>query len=181
MELGLARGDKQIVCRVSEECRERLPGHPLRIDNEMKTVFQACAKLTFFKVQYSLSQFLNGCVLNPTIKTQKIPNTWEVNDPRLIYSALQGLELHSYEVSIHRAYGQMRLHAVVDDVAVRRKNTRPLDVLKELVESEGGQPREMTMRLNKCKAEYYKGRKWLEIADWFGGMGAIILFVVAGM
>ena len=183
VELGLTRGFQPVLVQVSEECCKLLPEHRDRLRRELETVFKACAKLSFLKVQYQLVQFLKNRYNAPAPKAQVIPHTWETDDPRIIFNNLQTLDMHSIETKIHRVYGRMRLHAVIQEKAARGDKSTLAELIQEIVSGAGNpaSSEEMTRIVDKCSYEYYAGRRWLEVSLMFRGMGVVLVFIVAGM
>ena len=183
-ELGLTRGVKPVLVQVWEECCKLLPAeHRDRLQYQIKDVFNTCAKLSFLKVQHQLVSFLENRSKAPHPKAQAVPNTWETNDPHLIFNTLQTLEMHSLEVNIHRVYGQIRFFTVVNETATGRQRSKPAKLIRDLLlqrtENQVSQG-DLDKKVSVYKKEYDGGRRWLEVSYWFGGMGVILVFMVAG-
>ncbi|KAL8825811.1 MAG: hypothetical protein Q9191_004188 [Dirinaria sp. TL-2023a] len=155
VELGLTQENQPVLEQVAEECHHLLPERGDRLQSELKPIFKACSKLSFLKVQYQLVQFLESRYKAPQHKMQKLPSSWETSDPHSIFNNLQ-----------------------IDNKA------KLADLLQEIV-VDGAEtqisPAEMTRIVDRYKEEYNAGRKWLEVSLWFGGMGAVLVFVVAGL
>lgn len=182
-ELGLTRGVKPVLVQVWEECCKLLPEHRDRLQYQIKDVFHTCAKLSFLKVQHQLIHFLENRSKAPHPKAQAVPNTWETNDPHLIFNTLQNLNMHSLELNIHRVYGQIRFFTVVNETATNRQRSKPAKLIRELLlqrTENQVSPGELDKKINVYKKEYDGGRRWLEVSYWFGGMGVILVFMVAG-
>lgn len=55
-------------------------------------------------------------------------------------------------------------------------------ILEELARKRAGSVStpEIEQMISSYKHEYYAGKKWSAVIDWFGGSGIVLIFVTAG-
>ena len=115
---------------------------------------------------------------------------WKTTDPGEILDILENFKRNTIANKIHRAYGQTMLFSSVNaQVATGYKSTVTghrsdhAALLEELARKKAGpvSQTEIDQIIASYFYEYYAGRNWLAVIDWFGGSGVVLVFVIAGI
>ena len=197
IELGLVRGEEKIKEYIMKECFPL--GDNYRSNNkwfskkdDLRELFPICRKLPFRIVKDKLLRELESRIVVPGQKTV-IPSTADLFNPSDIFDALQSIKMTTINAKVNRAYGQMRLYksvqgkiiggGYVPDPAVKHGLTAHKSILAEMACRWAGNvsKKERTDWINSFEYEYDAGKKWLDVAEWFGGEGIVLIFATAGM
>ena len=195
MELGLVRGEKEIQKLVMDKCMSLSPSYRgtrrFSREDEVQAMFDVCRKLLPRIVKAWLLRELKSRIEVPGNRTE-IPSTANMSNPSEILDALQCIKMTTINSKVHRAYGQMRLFESVQ-VVIKTGKT-PIDYLgrglsdhrtileKAACRAAGNvSEKERRDRENHFNSEYDAGKKWLEVCDWFGGPGIVLIFVTTGV
>ncbi len=160
---------------------------------QVDELLQECEKLDTDMVKDALVRFLNDRIVVPGSKTEaaEMPSTWEMSDPGDIFDALQSIKTNTWDAFIHRAHGQMKLHALikrqmpkVDRLRSDGMYVEPRKiVIRRLATKKAGPVSEQERRqIEKSYDDEDKaGRRWQQIVDCFGGSGIVIILITASM
>ena len=197
VELGLVRGEETIKQYVIKQC------FPLSGDlrpnkkrfskgDDLRELFPIFRRLPFRIVKNKLLCELENRIEVPGQKTA-IPSTADLFNPRDILDALQSIKMTTINAKINRAYGQMRLYKAVQgkiggvnykpDTALKHGVAAHTSILAMMACCSAGKvsEKEQKDRINSFKYEYDAGRKWLDVAEWFGGEAIVLIFATAGV
>ncbi|KAK0513739.1 hypothetical protein JMJ35_003461 [Cladonia borealis] len=195
VETGIVRGNEKIKEYITREC---LPfashyraNRYLSIENELQALFHICRKLPIRIVKAWLLRELESRIVVPGQKTA-IPSTADLYNPSDILDALQSIKMTTINAKANRAYGQMRLYKSVQgeidgnyvpDPALKHGVAAHKSILSEMACRSAGNvsEKERKDRINSFNYEYDAGRKWLDVAKWFGGEGIVLIFTTAGI
>ncbi len=194
-EIGVIRGTPSIVGPIKDQCLT-LPCRvlrPERKDKEIEDVLDVCTSLDLDRAKFSLLEFLDNRLKQPG-SANGIPPKWNnISNPCEIFNALQMIKTNSLDAKIHRAFGQIRLFWSVEEsctdettVSSMRANGNHeaphLVILEEWARKHAGPVAETEQRqkIHEYQSEYVAGRRWLEVAEWFGGPGIVLVSVCAG-
>ena len=120
------------------------------------------------------------------------PATWTMSEPRQVLGALRTIGTKCNDVQTHRAFAQMKLCLLVQQKlksgyksisSGRGKLRKPeMIYLEELARGEAGtvSDDEVKAKFEGYRSEYKAGRRWLKVAEWFGGPGIVLVFITAG-
>ena len=159
------------------------------IHDEVAKIWKIILVLDFFKTKRELHQYLENREQMPGEKLQTRTN-WKTTDPGEILDVLQNVKRNTIDNKIHRAYGQTMLFSSVNaQVATGYKSTVTghrsdhAALLEELARKKAGpvSQTEIDQIIASYFYEYYAGRNWLAVIDWFGGNGVVLVFVIAGI
>ena len=190
MELGLVRGYEKVKEYVTEECL-RFSDNP-RAKDDLRELFPIFRKLPLRIVKDRLLRELKSRIVVPGQKTA-IPSTADLFNPSDIFDALQSIKMTTINAKVNRAYGQMRLYksvqgkitggGYVPDPALTHGVAAHTSILAEMACHSAGKvsKEERMARRNNFNYEYDAGKKWLDVAEWFGGEGIVLIFATAGM
>ena len=195
MELGLVRGEKEIQKLIMDKCMNLSPSCRgtkwFSKQNELQAMFHICRKLPARIVKAWLLRELESRIEVPGNRTE-IPSTANMSNPSEILDALQCIKMTTINSKIHRAYGQMRLFESVKGIIKAGKT--PIDYLgrglsdhRTILEKAACRAagkvseKERRDRENHFYSEYGAGEKWLDVCDWFGGPGIVLIFVTTGV
>ena len=196
IELGLVRGEEKIKEFVMKECS------PLSDDyrannkwfskaNDLRELFPIFRKFPLRIVKDRLLRELKSRIVVPGQKTA-IPSTADLSNFSDIFDALQSIKMTTINAKVNRAYGQMRLYkpvqgkiegGYVPDNALTHGVAPHKSLLAEMACCSAGNvsKQEKKDRINSFIYEYDAGKKWLEVAEWFGGKGIVLIFATAGV
>ena len=195
MELGLVRGEEETQKLIMDKCMPLSPSHRayrwFSKENELQVLFHVCRKLPLRIVKAWLLRELKSRIEVPGNRTE-IPSTANMSNPSDILDALQCIKMTTINSKIHRAYGQMRLFESVEgDVKSGKVRNDSLKhgaslqraiLRKAAVRAAGNvSQKERRDRENHFYYEHDAGEKWLDVCDWFGGPGIVLIFVIAGV
>ncbi len=197
IELGLVRGEGKIKEFVMKECFPL--GDDYRANNkrfskadDLRELFPIFRKFYFRIVKDRLLRELKSRIEVPGQKTA-IPSTAELVNPSEILDALQSIKMTTINAKVNRAYGQMRLYksvqgkiekgGYVPDNSLTHGVAAHTSLLAKMACCSAGNvsAQERRDRINSFNYEYAAGRKWLEVAEWFGGEGIVLIFATAGV
>ena len=196
IELGLVRGEDEVKKYIMKECFPLGDDH--RANNkwfskadDLRELFPTCRKLPFRIVKDKLLRELESRIEVPGQKTA-IPSTADLFNPSDIFDALQSIKMTTINAKVNRAYGQMRLYKSVQgkiggvnyvpDPALKHGVTAHRSILAMMACCSAGKvsEKEQRDRINNFNYEYDAGKKWLDVAEWFGGEGIVLIFATAG-
>ena len=195
MELGLVRGKEEILKLVMDMCMPLAPSYRANKlfskDNELRVMFNLCRKLPLRMVKAWLLRELESRIEVPGNRTE-IPSTANLSNSSEIFNALQCIRMTTVNAKIHRAYGQMRLfESVQGDIKTGKVPNDYLGhgvsahkvILKKAACRAAGNvsEKERRDRENHFDYEYDAGKRWLDVCDWFGGPGIVLIFVTTGV
>ena len=196
IELGLVRGEEKIKEYVMKECFPLSDNH--RANNkwfskadDLRELFLIFRKFPFRIVKDRLLRELKSRIVVPGQKTA-IPSTADLFNPSDILDALQTIKMTTINAKVNRAYGQMRLYksvqgkiegGYVPDNALTHGVAAHTSLLAKMACHSAGNVSEQERRdrINSFNYEYDAGKKWLEVAEWFGGEGIVLIFATAGV
>ena len=191
IEMGLPLRSAPIEAYVTAQCVKLKPltTRPnFDVHDEIAKVLDQSRSLEFYKSKHDLCQFLQNRVKMPGRKSQS-HTTWNVSSPDEILDTLETVKTNTWDAKIHRAYGQTMLFSSVNiQVEIGHKSTvtgRMFDhtaILEELARKKAGcvSKDEVDHMISSYKDEYYAGKKWLAVMDWFSGSGIVLVFVTSG-
>ncbi len=160
---------------------------------QIDELLQECEKLDTDMVKVTLSRFLNDRLVVRGSKTEatEMPSTWETSDPGDIFDALHSIKTITWDASIHRAHGQMKLHALVkkqipnvDELRSDGSYVEPRKiVIHRLATKKAGPVSEQERKKieDSYDEEDKAGRRWQQIVDCFGGSGIVLILITASM
>ena len=196
IELGLVRGEDEMQNYVMKECFPL--GVNYRVNNkwfskadDIRELFPLFRKLPFWIVKNKLLREMESRIMAPGQKTA-IPSTADLIHPSDILDALQSIKMTTMNAKVNRAYGQMRLYksvrskvdaAYVPDNALTYGVAAHTSILAMMACHSAGKvsEKERRDRINSFNYEYDAGKKWLDVAKWFGGEGIVLIFATAGV
>lgn len=177
LELGLTRGDTTVVSWLRARS-------PMLITSQADFAFDMCTKLDFDVVLSALIEFHKNrrAEMRSPQEWGLVPSTCEMTNPDDIYNALRVTHGHTTIAKIYRAYGQMKLFNSINNEALRRNSTTYTKVLDEHALKNAGKVSagEKKVKIGNYRDEYYGGCKWQGVASWFGGVGVVMVFIIAG-
>ena len=159
------------------------------IHDEVAKVWKIILLPNFFTTRRGLHQHLENREKMPGEKLQARTN-WDISDPSDILDTLDNVRRNTVDNKIHRAYGQTMLFSSVNgQVAKGYKSTVTghrsdhTALLEELARKKAGpvSQTEIDQIIAGYFYDYYAGRNWLAVIDWFGGSGVVLVFVIAGI
>ncbi len=195
-EIGIIRQDPNIIAAIEDRCYTFLrdtpncrPGNPKKEVGELLSTIE---QLDFLFAKDQLVKYLNNRQAKMGMQPQT-PATWTMSEPQQVLGALRTIKTICVDAHIHRAFGQMKLHLLVQE---RLESDH-----KPIPSGKGNQPRRETIYLEElarreagpvCEdeikaksrnylSEYQAGGRWLDVADWFGGPGIVLVFITAGI
>ena len=137
-----------------------------------------CEQLKFEQVMASLVKFFR----TPT-RTTGIPLSCDIQDPSEVLKILRKIDRFAQEPKTHKAFGQMKLFTTIDTMAKRQKYSDYQQVINELAWNDVNSKaiNQFTEKVSEYRADYHRGRKWLDISESFGGTGIVFIIIVIGM
>ena len=195
-EIGIIRRDPQIIAPIEDHCCKAqggewgcYSGNPKKQLNELLNTLE---QLDFHFAKDRLVRYLNNRQAKMGMQPET-PATWTMSEPQHVLGALRTLGAISDDTHIHRAFAQMRLYLLVQQKlqsghkpihSGKGKARLPENIyLEELARREAGpvSEEEIEASYHDYHTEYQAGRRWLEVADWFGGPGVVLVFITAGI
>ena len=194
-EVGIIRRDPEIIARIEDHCCTTLvDASNCRRGNPKKEVSQLLSdieQLDFLFAKDRLVKYLKNRQAKMGMQTET-PATWTMSEPRQVLGALRTIRTICDDAYIHRAFGQMKLCLLVQKKL--ESGHRPIpsgkgklrlpetNYLEELARREAGPSPEdeIEAKLRDYLAEHQAGKRWLQVADWFGGPGIVLVFITAG-
>ena len=175
IEEGLSRGDPNIKIHFISMFA-KIPHSGLK---DGSRVLDACRNLKFEQVKVVLLNFF----ATSTKAFKPIPSIYDIQDPRKILSIIRELDGDIQVLKCHKAYAQTHLFAMVEAMKAEKYTTDYQYVLRKLAEEEFGIDAldKVVKRVEEYRKDYAYGQKWLEVAEYFGGTGVILIFILAGM
>ena len=196
IEIGLVRGEEKTKEYIMKECAPlsgnyRPNNKWFSKANDLRELFPILRKLPFRIVNYRLLRELESRLGVPGQKTA-ILSTADLFNPSDILDALQTIRMTTINAKVNRAYGQMRLYKSVQDKieggyvpdnALAHGVAAHTNILDKMACCSAGKVSEQEKRdrRNSFKYEHDAGKKWLEVAGWFGGEGIVLIFATAGV
>lgn len=171
---------------------------PGKVNQEIKELFVLCHKLNFDVVKHRLLEFAEQRQKDPSSRAQ-IANLAENAEPIAIFRAIQVSAANEADAKLHRIYGQIQLVKSINrkiEEGYTPKTLKDLDDRKDVLilgpsgyfldemadEVWAGEQLELKGRTRaRLRREYHAGRHWLKMIESLGGMGAVLVFVFAGM
>ena len=197
IELGLVRGEEKIKRYIMKECFDLSDDYRpspnkkwFSKGDDLRELLPICRRLPSRIVKVKLLEELESRIVVPGQKTA-IPSTADLFDPFDILDALQSIKLTTLNAKVNRAYGQMRLYKSVQgqigsvnyvlDTALKHGVAPHRIVLDRMSCRSVGNEKERREKKTNFIYEYDAGRKWLDVAEWFGGEGIVLVFATAGV
>ena len=194
-EIGIMRRDPRIIAPIENHCckaqGDEWDCHSGNPKKEFAELLNTIVQLDFLFAKDRLVRYLNNRQAKMGIQPET-PATWTMSEPQHILGALNTIKTICDHAQIHRAFGQMRLYLLVHQKlesghkpvqSGKGKPRLPEKLyLEELARREAGpvSEEEIEARFHDYHSEYQAGRRWLEVADWFGGPGIVLVFITAG-
>ena len=195
-EVGIIRRDPQIIARIENHCCKAQGSewdcHSGNPKKELSELLNAIEQLDFYFVKTRLVRYLNNRQAKMGIQPET-PATWTMSEPQHVLGALRTLGAICDDTHIHRAFAQMRLYLLVQKklesgfkpiYSGKGKARLPENLyLEKLAREEAGpvSEEEIKASYHDYHSEYQAGKRWLEVADWFGGPGIVLVFITAGI
>ena len=195
-EIGIIRRDPQIIAPIENHCCKAQGGewncHSGNPKKELNELLNTIEQLDFHLAKDRLVRYLNNRRARMGIQPET-PATWTMSEPQHVLGALRTLGVICDDAHIHRAFAQMRLYLLVQQKlesghkpihSGKGKARLPENIyLEELARREAGpvSEEEIEASFHDYHSEYQAGRRWLEVADWFGGPGIVLVFITAGI
>ena len=194
-EVGIIRRDPEIITPIEDHCCTTLVDvSNYRRGNLKKEVSQLLSdieQLDFLFAKDRLVKYLKNRQAKMGMQTET-PATWTMSEPQQVLGALRTIRTICDDAHIHRAFGQMKLCLLVQgklDSGYRpipsgkgKLRLPETNYLEELARREAGLSSEddIEAKLRDYLAEHQAGKRWLQVADWFGGPGIVLVFITAG-
>ena len=195
-EVGIIRRDPKIIASIENHCckaqGDEWNCHSGNPKKEFGELLNTVKQLDFLFVKNRLLRYLSNRQAKMGIQLET-PATWTMSEPQHVLGALRTIRAICDDASIHRAFAQMKLYLLVHQKlgsghkpvqSGKGKSRLPEKIyLEELARREAGpvSEEEIEARFHDYHSEYQAGRRWLEVADWFGGPGIVLIFITAGM
>ena len=195
-EVGIIRRDPEYITPIENHCSKAQgdewnchSGNPKR---ELSELLNSIEQLDFHLAKDQLVKYLNKRQAKMGIQSET-PATWSMSEPQHVLGALRTIRAICDDANIHRAFAQMKLYLVVQQKlesghkpihSGKGKPRLPQTLyLEELARREAGpvSEEEIEAIFHDYHSEYQAGRRWLEVADWFGGPGIVLVFITAGI
>ena len=200
-ELAVTRRDPQVKASIEAHCCNSFAAESKsqreKLSKEVDNVFSTVEQLDFLVVKARLLEYLKERREKSGSKLET-PSTWTMSEPRQILGALRTLKTISNDANIHRAFGQMKLLGLVESKVEAQKQLESghdtirqckgkqrgacYTYLEELARKEAGtaSKHETASIYRFYLSEYHAGERWLEVAETFGGLGIVLIFITAG-
>ena len=197
IELGLVRGEEKIKEHVMRECfplgdNHRANKKRFSKADDLRELFITCREFPFRIVKVKILRELESRIEVPGQK-MAIPSTADLFKFSDILDALQSIKMTTTNAKVNRAYSQMRLYKSVQgkigeenyvpDTALKHGVAPHKSILARMAyRSEGNVSNEERRDRDKhFNYEYEAGKKWLDVAKWFGGEAIVLVFATAGV
>ena len=194
-EVGIIRRDPYIITPIENHCRKTLvdasnrrSGNPKR---EMGELLSDIEQLDFLFAKDRLVTYLNNRQAKLGMQTET-PATWTMSEPQQVLGALSTIGMICDDAHIHRDFAQMKLCLLVQQrlesgykpISSGKGKPRHAETnyLEELARSEAGpiSEDEVEAKIRCYLSQHKAGKRWLQVADWFGGPGIVLVFITAG-
>jgi len=181
-ELGLTRGNEDIVASITEQFFAQPSDYRTRSQIDLSPILRACRNLDFHMAKVLLVNYLLDRLTAPGAKDMALPLTSDTKEPDEIFDVLIIIGKKSDDIRIHQAFQSMNFFAAVNDKTTETTVSARIKTLERYAARKAGTvAKELRGQLaDKYKAEYHMGRRWLDVAKWFGGTGIVLVFIVAG-
>ena len=181
-ELGLTRGNEDIVASITEQFFAQPSDYRTRSQIDLSPILRACRNLDFHMAKVLLVNYLLDRLTAPGAKDMALPLTSDTKEPDEIFDVLIIIGKKSDDIRIHQAFQRMNFFAAVNDKTTETTVSARIKTLERYAARKAGTvAKELRGQLaDKYKAEYHMGRRWLDVAKWFGGTGIVLVFIVAG-
>lgn len=191
IEVGLAMRTTPILAHVEAHLMTLKPPNtrsPIDTHDQIVKILHMIGLLDFFKTRSDLSQYLENRLAMPGKKLQARMD-WNTSNPGEILDALQTVKTTTADAKIHRAFGQTLLFSSVNaqvatgyTPSVKGRLQEHIAILDGLALKKAGpvSKLEKFRMIDGYRDEYNAGQRWRAITDWFGGNGAVLVFVIAG-
>ena len=190
IEVAITRGDPSVLKPIRAHFLKQSPFR--NQESHIDSVLDTCRKFDFAQIKRALLYFFEGRRANAS-SNMSIPSTWDMHDTTEIISAIEIIGNNSDHAKIHRAFAQMRLYTIVQQQLSSALVTRGrgrhialhLVILDGMAAAQStGTSEQEKLRTKKTykdlEAAYRAGKHWLQVADWFGGVGILFVFVLRG-
>ena len=194
-EVGIIRRDPKVIAPIENHCCQNLvDASNWRSSNpkkEMGELLSDIEQLEFLFAKDQLVKYLNNRQAKLGIQTET-PATWTMSEPQQVLGALRAIRTICDDAQIHRAFGQMKLCLLVQQklnsgykpISSGKRKTRlpETNYLEELARKEADtvSEDEIEARFRDYLSEHQAGKRWLQVAEWFGGPGIVLVFITAG-
>lgn len=189
IEVGIVRGDATVLNRIKKHCVSNFPAKANQ-DREVlfDEIIKTCRRLDFGVVKNDVISYLEPQLADPATSIH-MPPTCDLSDADEIFAAIQTIKGNTDHSFIHKAYSQMKLYHAVEAKSktlsheISKTLKAPKTVaIERMAKDQAGDQRGKAQGKSKSEYDhaYSAGRKWLEVVQWFGGPGIIIVFVLAG-
>ena len=195
-EVGIIRRDPKVIAPIENHCCETLvdasnwrSSNPKR---EMGELLSDIEQLEFLFAKDQLVKYLNNRQAKLGIQSET-PATWTMSEPQQVLGALRTIRTRCDDAQIHRAFGQMKLYLLVQEklrlgykpISSGKGKTRlpETNYLEELARKEADtvSEAEIEAKFRDYLSEHQAGKRWLQVAEWFGGPGIVLVFITAGI
>ena len=194
-EVGIIRRDPIIIGPIENHCHKFL-GNASDCSlgtskKEVGELLNTIEQLDFLYAKDQLIKYLNNRQAKMGMQPET-PATWTMSEPQQVLGALRTIRTICDDAHIHRAFGQMKLYLLVKQKLesghkpISSSKGKPrlpeTNYLAELARREAGpvSEDEVEAKFRDYLSEHQAGRRWLEVADWFGGPGIVLVFITAG-
>ena len=194
-EIGIIRRDPDIIAPIEKYCCENLVDasncRSGNLEKEVGELLSDIEQLDFLFAKDRLVKYLDNRQAKVGMQTET-PATWTMSEPQQVLGALGTIKTICDDAYIHRAFGQMKLCLLVQEKL--KSGHKPISsgkgksrlpekkYLKELARREAGpvSEDEIEAKYQDYLSEHQAGKRWLQVADWFGGPGIVLVFITAG-
>ena len=163
------------------------------VEQEKTEVLSNAPKLEFLTVGDNLVRHLSDCLsVRGNLPEASHPATWAMNDPIEIFNAVQSLQNSGDCNHIHRAFGEINLWRSVKSEASWLARIgqvtefgKIFGVHNDILERKGTKAagnvskKERDRVTGLFKRAYESGKNWFKIAEAYGGLGTVIVFITA--
>ena len=194
-EVGIVRRDPNVIAPIEDHCCETLnDSSDCRSEILKKEVGELLNAIEHLDFLYAKDQLLN-CLCNRRARMgiqPETPATWTMSEPQNVLGALLTIGTKCDDLQTHRAFAQMKLCLLVQQklksgyksISSGKGSPRKPEMkyLKELARREAGPVSndKVEAKFQGYRSEYKAGKRWLKVADWFGGPGIVLVFITAG-
>ncbi|KAK0513738.1 hypothetical protein JMJ35_003460 [Cladonia borealis] len=195
-EVGIIRRDAKIIAPIEDHCCTALVDASNcgsgNLKKEVGQVLSDIEQLDFLFAKDRLVKYLNNRQAKLGMQTAT-PATWTMSEPQQVLGALRTIKNICDDAHIHRAFGQMKLCLLVQEkvksghipISSGKGMSRlpETNYLEEIAREEAGplSEAEIEAKYRDYLSEYQAGKRWLQVADWFGGPGIVLVFITAGI
>lgn len=194
-EVGIIRRDPKIMAPLEDHCCTTLVKSSNydsgKLKKEVGELLSDIEQLDFLFAKDRLVSHLNNRQAKLGMQTAT-PATWAMSEPQQVLGALRIIKTNCDDTHIHRVFGQMKLCLLVQEKL--RSGHTPIssgkgkprlpetNYLADLARRDAGpvSEDEIEAKHQEYLSEHQAGKRWLEVADWFGGPGIVLVFITAG-